>query len=46
MLGQMVLHRNLSGLGDLTGFPIQPTGFYLVTVSTDKTRVTKKVFIQ
>jgi len=46
MLGQMVLHRNLSGFGNLTGFPIQATGFYLVTVNTGKAWVTKKVFIK
>jgi hypothetical protein len=46
MLGQQVLQRNLSGFENLTGLPIQPTGFYLVTVRTEKALVTKKVFIR
>lgn len=46
MLGQQVLQRNLSGFQNLRGLEIHPTGFYLVTVRTDKAWVTKKVFIR
>jgi len=46
MLGQQVLQRNLSGFQNLTGLEIHPTGFYLVTIRTEKAMVTEKVFIR
>ncbi len=47
MLGQLVLHRNLSAFHSahtkLTGFNI---GYYVLTVRTEKAWATKKVFIK
>jgi hypothetical protein len=46
LLGQLVLQRNLSGFKNLTGLKITSTGFYLVTVKTEKAIKSQKVFIR
>ncbi len=46
LLGQQMLQRNLTGFQNQSGLEIHPTGFYLVTVKTDNTYKTKKVFIR
>jgi hypothetical protein len=43
LLGQQVLHRNLTGFENLSGLK---TSFYIITVKSEKAWVTKKVFIR